>query len=301
MAPLFSIIITTFNREELIVKTLETVFHQTYKNFEVIVVDDCSTDGTVEVLKEYEKSNKIRLFLNERNLERCASRNIGLENAIGDFATLLDSDDFMYENCLADAAHFIQQNPECQFFHNHYELVDDKINPIYHYQFPKKNFSKRLAEGNFLSCIGNFVSKEIYTNFKFSLDPKVLGSEDWELWLRVYSEYDLGVIPKINHGVRNHLQRSVNSLDYDKIVETKLHIIDQLSKNKKFQLRFKSYQAFMKASVFLFAAVGANKYYQFNKARDFIQKALHIYPVILFTERFVRVLINTIFQRKKKY
>ena len=300
--PFFSIIVTTFNREKLIIETLETIFNQSYTNFEIIVIDDASTDNTLSVLQPYVKDKRIRLFKNEKNLERCASRNLGLENATGDFATLLDSDDFMYENCLADAAAFIQKNSEIQFFHNYYELVDNNKKVIYNYRFPKeKDFTKKLAEGNFISCIGNFISKEIFENYKFSLDPKVLGSEDWEIWLRVYSSYNLGVIPIVNNGVRNHVDRSVNSLDYAKIIEKKLYITANLFKDNKFRKKFSSYKNFMIASIYLFAAVGANKYFEFNIARKYIFKAITEYPKIAFTERFLRVCINSFLQLKKKY
>src|SRR5678816_2798547 len=94
--PFFSVVIPTYNRAALIPATLESVFSQTYPHYEVIVVDDCSTDNTDEVMESYVTAGKIRYLKNERNSERAHSRNVGLEAARGDFATLLDSDDFMY-------------------------------------------------------------------------------------------------------------------------------------------------------------------------------------------------------------
>lgn len=299
----FSVIITAYNRENLILETLETVLNQSYKNFEIIIIDDCSSDNTVEVLKPYQNNGLIKLFVNDKNMERCYSRNRGIENASGDYLTFLDSDDFMYEDCLKDAANYLSQNPESQFFHNYYELVDNDRNVIYNYQFPSKGKTiKSLAEGNFISCIGNFISREVYSQYKFSLDPIVLGSEDWELWLRVASNYKLGVIPKVNHGVRNHQKRSVNSLDYSKIIKTKLYIIDSLfNSNEAFKTKFGPHKKFMKASAYLFGAVGANKYYNFSTAQKYIFSAIKSYPKILFTERFLRVFRVSFFRIKKDY
>ena len=93
--PLISIVIPTYNREKLILETLETVFDQTYKNYEIIVVDNASTDSSVKMLREFEKDGKLTLIANEHNLERARARNKGFKAAKGDFLTLLDSDDFM--------------------------------------------------------------------------------------------------------------------------------------------------------------------------------------------------------------
>lgn len=302
MDPFFSVIITTYNRESLILETLETVLNQSFDDFEVIIVDDASTDNTVKVLNPYLENEKVRLIVNEKNSERCVSRNNGLRAARGKYATIIDSDDFMYKDCLKDAADFIQKHPEFHFFHNYYELVDDDRKTVYNYQFPKRNeFTRKFAEGNFVSCIGVFVSKEVYSNYLFNEDPRVMGSEDWEIWLRVYADYDLGVIPKINCGARHHENRSVNSLDYEKIIDVKLFIINNLFANSTFEQKFSKYKSFMLASVYIFAAVGANKYHRFKKARAFLFRALKVHFPVLLTERFMRVAIHSFLQIKKSH
>lgn len=114
----FSVVIPTYNRAQFIEKTLESVFEQTYPHYEVIVVDNCSTDNTCELLKPYVDEGKIKFIRHSENLERAHSRNTGIENARGDFLTLLDSDDFMFEENLSDAARFAKENPEIKVFHN---------------------------------------------------------------------------------------------------------------------------------------------------------------------------------------
>src|ERR1043165_1045 len=104
--PFFSVVIPTYNRADFIGDTLETVFAQTYPHYEVIVVDNCSTDGTHAAVDPYIESGRIRFFQNDQNRERAFSRNVGLEKAVGDYVTLLDSDDLMYPDNLADAAAF---------------------------------------------------------------------------------------------------------------------------------------------------------------------------------------------------
>ena len=118
---LFSVIIPTYNRGALIVNTLETVIHQSFRDFEIIVVDDCSTDNTQEILSPYVAQGLIKYIRLQRNSERAIARNTGMQHAEGDYITLLDSDDFMYVDCLKDAAEYVQQHPEIKVFQFHME------------------------------------------------------------------------------------------------------------------------------------------------------------------------------------
>ena len=89
--PFFSVVIPTYNREKLIGKTLTTVLQQTCQDFEIIIVDNCSTDDTVKVLQPFLADTRIRLHLQEKNYERSRSRNKGMELATGKFLTLKSS------------------------------------------------------------------------------------------------------------------------------------------------------------------------------------------------------------------
>ncbi len=288
--PLFTIVIPTYNRAELILETLETVFNQTCKKFEVIVVDNASTDNSAAILRQLEESGKIKLILNSRNLERSRARNIGFMHAKGKFLTLLDSDDFMYPNALKDAEEFINNNAEIDFFHSYYELVNNNKEPLFHYRFPAESKQiKKLSEGNFISCIGVFLSKNIYKEFHFNEDEAVLGSEDWELWIRIRSKYQLGVIPKVNFGIRNHPNRSISSYDLDSIIKRKQHIIDGLLAIDSVKKVFGKHENLMRSSAYVFAAVSANQAKHFKKSKSFLKQALKLNSKLIMNPRFLRV------------
>ena len=95
----FSIIIPAYNCENYISKCLESIFNQSYKNFEVIVVDDCSTDKTFEILKKY---TNIKLLSTPVNSRQGTARNIGLDVCTGDYILFVDSDDSLYDNTVLD-------------------------------------------------------------------------------------------------------------------------------------------------------------------------------------------------------
>ena len=85
----FSIIIPNYNKEDYVEETLNSIFNQTYKNFEVIVIDDASSDNSIEKIKKFD----VRLFHTNRKMAGGA-RNVGLDNATGDYILFLDSDDY---------------------------------------------------------------------------------------------------------------------------------------------------------------------------------------------------------------
>ncbi|GAA5036478.1 hypothetical protein GCM10011506_30400 [Marivirga lumbricoides] len=101
--PLVSIIIPSFNRETLISETLDSVINQTYENWECIVVDDGSTDDTINTIeRRIKKDFRIKLFSRERSPKGASTcRNIGIENSKGDYIIFLDSDDLLKDDCIA--------------------------------------------------------------------------------------------------------------------------------------------------------------------------------------------------------
>ena len=94
MNPRFSVIIPTYNQAQFLQKAIQSVIDQTYKDWEMIIVDNYSTDNTDEILKPYVEKGLIRYIKHDKNYERAKSRNTGMQNAKGDFLTLLDSDDY---------------------------------------------------------------------------------------------------------------------------------------------------------------------------------------------------------------
>jgi glycosyltransferase involved in cell wall biosynthesis len=93
----FSIIIPNYNKEEYVADTLNSIFNQTYKNFEVIVVDDASSDNSLEIIKNYDVK-----LLSTNRARAGGARNKGLDNATGDYIIFLDSDDYFTDNSVLE-------------------------------------------------------------------------------------------------------------------------------------------------------------------------------------------------------
>ena len=292
---LFSIVIPTYNRADLILETIDSVLTQTYPHHEILVIDNCSTDNTKEVLTPLIKQQKIRYIRNEKNFERAYSRNVGLKNATGDFLTLLDSDDFMYKDSLQDAVDFIQQNPEIKVFHNKYEVVNNNRESIYKMPYTKlDNQYKALCSGNFLSAIGGFIHREVYSKFSFNLDPKMIGAEDYEFWFQILARFKLGRIDKINSGLREHPARSVNIDAYDQLHYQCNKMVSLIKEDELLNEKFGAYTGRLKAAYKLQEVIVNKKTYSLFKKLGILLKAAKNDLTVLFTRRYLATLKNII-------
>ncbi len=114
--PAVSILVTTYNRETYIASSLESVLAQTFGDFEVIVTDNQSTDGTVDIARQYERLDpRVRVVVNERNLGQFGNRNRAASLATGQFLKFHDSDDLMYPHCLAVMVPLLSAEPRAGF------------------------------------------------------------------------------------------------------------------------------------------------------------------------------------------
>ena len=117
---LFSVIVPTYNRESFIVKTIQSLLSQTYLNFELIIIDDGSTDNTEQVVKKIQ--DKRIKYYKKKNAERGAARNYGTNKAKGGYIIFLDSDDLLYSKYLEEANSFIKKIDLKIFFINYLKL-----------------------------------------------------------------------------------------------------------------------------------------------------------------------------------
>lgn len=122
---LVSVILPTYNCENFIKETLDSVLKQTFKEWELIIVDDCSTDGTIEILNEYKKNDhRIKLYSLKQNNGAAIARNLGVKHAKGNFIAFLDSDDLWNINKLELQINFMIDN-NYSFTCTSYNKIDE--------------------------------------------------------------------------------------------------------------------------------------------------------------------------------
>lgn len=105
-----TVVIPAYNSARYIDKAIESVINQTYKDIELIIVDDCSTDNTIEVVEKYKEKIKLNIVKNEKNVGVGISRKVGINNAKGKYITFLDSDDYLLNNFIEINVKLIEQH-----------------------------------------------------------------------------------------------------------------------------------------------------------------------------------------------
>lgn len=233
----FSIIIPSYNRAHLILNTLDSVKNQNFENYEVIIIDDGSTDNTKETVENYISKSGIQncCYFYKINGERGAARNYGITKACGQWITFLDSDDVFYNNHLSIANQFISKNNEINVFHSAYEFRNYNNEFIRKVIYPKnRDLNSAILKGNLFSCFGMFLKSDVFKELNFEEDRALSGSEDWLLWLLVSARYKIHFQSQITGCMIQHNERSVMNFKEDNLLSRTNLLVAKLKEDKVF-------------------------------------------------------------------
>ena len=236
----FSIIIPTYNRAVFLPKAIESVLAQTYLDWELIVVDDGSTDNTKDVVAKYSDS-RIR-YIYQENAERSAARNNGIAHASGEYVCFMDSDNYMLPDRLEKLSSYIEKERKQVCYYTGIEYLDEK------------NGCTKLKEGksyNFPIDVNVLIQDIIATPQiccatkilrKHQFNPHLSIGEDMELLFRITSEFPLiyiqnqATVVEVEHegrSVANHSKSSEKQLKTLKVMFSKGHPANGVSRRQK--------------------------------------------------------------------
>ena len=209
----FSVIIPVYNRSHLLGETIDTVLAQGYPHFEIIIVDDGSTENIKKVLEEkYSHDPRVKYFY-KQNEERGAARNFGLKAATGDFAVFFDSDDFMKPNYLEILHKVITDHPGIKLLAAKYNYDSNGkiehhpvLQPLAEGWYDQDLFLK----GNILAC--NYCIRIKDHNYKlFPPERELASMEDWLFLLENLSNERIFIRNEIGVTMRQHDERSMSN------------------------------------------------------------------------------------------
>jgi glycosyltransferase involved in cell wall biosynthesis len=181
--PLISIVTPVFNSSKFISETIESVLAQTYQNWEMIIVDDCSTDETFEIVLKYaKKDQRVLVFRMEYNSGSALCRNKAIELSQGMYLAFLDSDDLWKPEKLEKQLQFMQEN-DCDFSFTEYEHIDEegKLLGIKARTIKKLTYQKLLVHC-FVGCMTVMYRQDINNKI---YGYNILKRNDYALFLRV--------------------------------------------------------------------------------------------------------------------
>jgi glycosyltransferase involved in cell wall biosynthesis len=297
-----SVIICTFNRANLLERAIRSVLSQTYRDFEIIVIDDASTDDTQKMVQKKFKpeieGGIVRYVRNERNMERSRSRNRGMEMATGQYLALLDDDDFWLPDHLAILCDYLNRKPAVGVvFSNFINLYEDGSAEI-----GEKGIAS--GEGDFYRdlCIRrilaynsvHLIRKSVY-DYLGGVNTDLIYGEDREFFSRIAMNYDVGYIASVTgciytHSGTNFVRKTLEEHAY--IKEQVWGLIEKNSQKYSYPLGNKT-----KAEAYLF--LSDNFLTDLQKTRRYLLKAIGAdYQVIRRSDTwrlFLRILIGNRF------
>lgn len=186
MNDLVSILTPTYNTEKFIRATIESVQNQTYENWEMILVDDASTDKTVSVIEEFtEKDSRIKLFKLEKNSGNGFARNAALDKASGKYIAYLDADDVWFSDKLEKQIQFLKTNNQ-PFTFSYYDSIDEEGNNLKRrVEAPQPLTYKQLFFCNYVGNLTAIYDAEYFEKIKLESSEK---RQDWRIWLTILKQ-----------------------------------------------------------------------------------------------------------------
>lgn len=186
MNELVSIITPSYNSAKYIAETIQSVQNQTYTNWEMIIVDDCSTDNTEQIIYEIQLTDsRIHFFKLDQNSGSGVARNKGIEHASGNYMTFIDSDDIWFSNFIKNSIETIQSS-KSPFVFSSYKRSNEDLEFVYSdFIVPQKVTYTDILKSNSISCLTAFL--DIKTLGKKFM-PKIRKRQDMGLWLQYLKE-----------------------------------------------------------------------------------------------------------------
>jgi glycosyltransferase involved in cell wall biosynthesis len=204
--PEVSIIIPTYNRAALLVEALNSVFAQTYQNFEIIIVDDGSTDGTLSVLNPLVEQGLIR-YIYQQNRGESAARNHGIVEANGRYIAFLDSDDLFEPSKLEIQVKYLQDHSEIGLVHSGFTKFDNDGNDLGYRDpswFSGKIYPQILTYWTTLMAVDTVLIPKIVFDAVGLFNESLHIGPDLDMWRRIARKYPFGFINKSLARVRVH-------------------------------------------------------------------------------------------------
>ena len=193
MPPLFSVIIPTYNRSGKVMRAIQSVWNQTFQDYEIWVIDD-GADNTEEILGSYQGRLHYR---RGANAGVAAARNAGISWAQGKYVAFLDSDDWWYPHKLERIVRAMEAHPGIGLFYSQLEYVNGRGEKLWRPRIREVggNGYFSLLEGNYVANSSAVVKKECLERVG-GFDTKLPGCEDWDMWIRIARYYPIQIIPE---------------------------------------------------------------------------------------------------------
>lgn len=228
MNDLVSIIMPSYNTERFIADSIQSVLNQTYQNWELIIVDDCSTDNTDSVVATI-SDNRVKYLKNEKNSGAAVSRNRALREAKGKWIAFLDSDDLWMPNKLEKQIKFMEENAY-HFSYTNYEEIDEDSNPLGKLiTGPKKITKHGMFNYCWPGCLTVMYDAEVVGLIQIEDIKK---NNDYAMWLKVCKKANCYLLNKTLGQYRKGRKGSISNHSYKALIKWHYKLFKEAEKEK---------------------------------------------------------------------
>lgn len=222
--PKISVIIPTYNCSKYITDAIQSVLNQTYNNYEIIIIDDGSTDNTKEILAPYISKNLIK-YIQQSHLGQAAARNRGLNESTGDYIAFLDADDMWKKAKLEKQIELIQKS-KVDVCYTDSKPIDTETGSVISYimaskiarQLPRGNVLKHLIFFNPIALPSVLVKRECFEKVG-TFDESIQMGDDWDMLLRLSTRYKFDFVNEKLCIFRRNRPNSISSNKEKRITE----------------------------------------------------------------------------------
>lgn len=214
MGKLVTIVTPSYNTERFVGETIKSVINQTYQNWEMIIIDDCSTDNSIETIRSF-NDERIKLFVNETNIGAALSRNFAIREAKGKWIAFLDSDDLWHPNKLEKQVSFMEKKGYNFSYTNYIEIDESSVPNANIITGPQILTERTLNNFCYLGCLTVMYDRETVGLIQIKDLPK---NNDYALWLKVIKKSDCYLLPESLASYRKR-QGSISNHSYIKLIK----------------------------------------------------------------------------------
>lgn len=215
-----TVIISLYNYEDYIERAIDSVISNKISNIEIMIINDFSEDGSLEKCLPYlETNNNITIIDKKINIGIIHTRNLGIQEAIGEYVFILDADNYLYDNCLSEHLSMMDGSDLISC----YGIIDSYLEDEFIAKISNSEFSiDKLKEGNYIDAMAIFNREKLIDigSYNYELMDYGIGWEDYELWLRISeSDYKVGFINKSlsRYTIKDSSLNNLNSIYHENI------------------------------------------------------------------------------------
>lgn len=194
--PLVSIIMNCRNGEKYLTESVKSVVQQTYKNWELIFFDNCSTDKSKKIIKNF-TDKRIKYFNSKKSLSLYDARNLAIRKTKGNYVSFLDTDDLWTKDKLQKQVSFLKMNKGAKILFSNYFILNENKNKnsIKHKKnLPSGNITQKLLDNYSIGILTVFIEKNIFKKFKFKKNYNIIG--DFDFFINLSRKFKIYSIQK---------------------------------------------------------------------------------------------------------